>query len=231
WLAAAVKRPLQIDIDGLELLWKEKDFFKKAYPNEEALFKQTEGCDGRLVMPLFPGDNFHETLKKYPESAHEIVLAVALELQRIHNLGLQHGDIKFDNVIIEEKHGVFNAKFIDFGFAYETPGEATATSEICPYFAPERTRLTDYQVSRYQVTKVVRADFSQDVYSFGYMLAYAHRHAVKMPQAFYGFISNAQNEVATLRPTLTSFLQEHLQAQLGGYYIVPLLVKTNFLTD
>ncbi|RNC76540.1 lipopolysaccharide kinase, partial [Piscirickettsiaceae bacterium NZ-RLO2] len=45
-------------------------------------------------MPLFPGDNFHETLKKYPENAHEIVLAVALELQRIHNLGLQHGDIK-----------------------------------------------------------------------------------------------------------------------------------------
>ncbi|WP_230382437.1 protein kinase domain-containing protein [Piscirickettsia salmonis] len=157
-------------------------------------------------------------MKKYPENAHEIVLAVALELQRIHNLGLQHGDIKFDNVIIEEKHGVFNAKFIDFGFAYRTPGEAIATSEVCPYFAPERTEVTKHQVGRYQVAKIVEADFSQDVYSFGYMLAYAHRYAVKMPQAFYDFISNAQNKVAALRPTLISFLQEYLQAQLGDRY-------------
>ncbi|OAJ32983.1 Protein kinase domain protein [Piscirickettsiaceae bacterium NZ-RLO1] len=214
----AVKRPLRIDVDDLESLWREKCFFESAYPNEEVLFTRTEGYDGRLVMTLFPGNNFHETLQKYPENAHEIVVAVALELQRIHNLGLQHGDIKFDNVIIEKKSGVFNAKFIDFGFAYLTPGEAITTSEVCPYFAPERTQLTDYQVSKYQVTKIVEAEYGQDVYSFGYMLAYAHRHAVKMPQAFYGFISNSQNKVAALRPTLISFLQEHLQVQLGGRY-------------
>ncbi|OAJ33973.1 protein kinase domain-containing protein [Piscirickettsia salmonis] len=214
----AVKRPLCFDEKSLCTLWREKYLFKKAYPNEEVIFKRTDLYDGRLVMPLFPGNNFHETLQKYPENAYEIVVAVALELQRIHNLGLQHGDIKFDNVIIEEKSGVFNAKFIDFGFAYLTPGEAIAISEVCPYFAPERTQLTGYQVSRYQVTKIVESDFSQDVYSFGYMLAYAHRHAVKMPVAFYDFIGNAQNKVAALRPTLISFLQKHLQVQLGDRY-------------
>ncbi|MGJ3502589.1 protein kinase domain-containing protein, partial [Piscirickettsia salmonis] len=74
----------------------EKTFFEKAYPDTEVLFEKVDTLDCRLVMPLFPGKDFHNTLKSYPHRTDEVIVAVALELHRLHLLKMQHGDIKFD---------------------------------------------------------------------------------------------------------------------------------------
>ncbi|ODN42305.1 hypothetical protein BGC07_04360 [Piscirickettsia litoralis] len=204
----AVKRPLDPSPVELGVLKLEGELFKKVYPNEEVLFKATSNSDGRLVMPLFPGGNFHETLKKYPNRIGEIIVAVALELQRVHGKGVIHGDIKYDNVIIEEKNGVFNAKFVDFGWAYKNPGEARTITSQCPYWATERTQ-----------TKIkLKADTSQDVFSFGWMLSFAHRTAKKIPKEFHPFIINSQSKNPQQRPNLKLFLKTNLRPILGEHY-------------
>ncbi|AKP73091.2 serine/threonine-protein kinase 1 [Piscirickettsia salmonis] len=142
-----------------------------------------------------------DTLKSYPHRTDEVIVAVALELHRLHLLKMQHGDIKFDNIIITEKNGVFDVKFIDFGFAYNIPGLARIITGKCEYFPPERTETTDQ-------TQVV-AQFNQDIYSFGFMLEFAKK-IIKIPEKFNDFIKATQNKNPTLRPGLQSFLYKNL---------------------
>ncbi|WP_155274764.1 protein kinase domain-containing protein [Piscirickettsia salmonis] len=142
-----------------------------------------------------------DTLKSYPHRTDEVIVAVALELHRLHLLKMQHGDIKFDNIIITEKNGVFDVKFIGFGFAYNIPGLARIITGKCEYFPPERTEATDQ-------TQVV-AQFNQDIYSFGFMLEFAKK-IIKIPEKFNDFIKATQNKNPTLRPGLQFFLYKNL---------------------
>ncbi|ALA23970.1 hypothetical protein AVI51_08115 [Piscirickettsia salmonis] len=57
----AVKRPLHPNKDTIHKLKVEKTFFEKAYPDTEVLFEEVDTLDCRLVMPLFPGKDFHNT--------------------------------------------------------------------------------------------------------------------------------------------------------------------------
>ncbi|ALA24813.1 hypothetical protein AVI51_01920 [Piscirickettsia salmonis] len=157
-------------------------------------------------MPFFPGDSFNAALTKDPDSVDEIILAVALELQRIHQSGVIHGDIRSDNIIIEEKNGIFNAKFIDFGWAYEYPSDDNVIVTKCSYFAPERAKID------------LKAHPSQDIYSFGWMLGIAHDLVKEIPEKFYGFLIGANEEDPVLRPELRLLIKANLCPTLGECY-------------
>ncbi|MGJ3495739.1 protein kinase domain-containing protein, partial [Piscirickettsia salmonis] len=202
----AVKRPLEVQRHSLDYLKLEERLFKKVYPNAEVLFSATSNIDGRLVMPFFPGYSFNAALIKYSDRIDEIVLAVALELQRIHQNGVIHGDIRSDNIIIEEKNGIFNAKFIDFGWAYEYPSDDNVIVIKCSYFAPERAKVG------------IKAYPSQDIYSFGWMLGIAHDLVKEIPEKFYGFLIGANEEDPVLRPELRLLIKANLCPTLGEHY-------------
>ena len=160
--------------DDRRLLDREAQFLSEAYPGYNIKFVTFNGADvksklnARLVMPALPGSNSHDALSRFPARSLEIILAAAKELQGVHDLGIIHGDIKFDNFIINLKaDNTFEARLIDFGWSYHSHDSgARATPEDCPHWAPERKKVT-------KRSPIVPPDASQDIYSFGFMLAYA----------------------------------------------------------
>ncbi len=152
----------------------ELSYLRRAYPQEGpySLYKFGEInpepnttfpyiADWRIIEPYIPG----ETFLKFSEHIHDpdliaiIIFNTAVEIQRIHELGIIHGDISSKNVMILPD---LSAHLIDFDFAYDMGGLAT-TVDIHPktpcYFAPERLN-----------TKNCPAHPAQDIYSFALML-------------------------------------------------------------
>lgn len=105
--------------------------------------------DYRLSLPYFPGVSLLSFIKSYPRPLalaefYQIWLAIAIELYRLHELGIIHGDFKKANVLIVEQRvdACFLLRLIDFGkslhidemgltYTYEDE------QEIPSHFAPE----------------------------------------------------------------------------------------------
>ena len=129
----------------------EFEYLCKAYPNEgpyalQKMAKKEDGeyvCSYRMVMPFIPGKQLDAMFTSHPASLQraEITLAVATELQALHDRKVAHGDIRSGNVLItEDQMQSFFAHFIDFDFAY-TIGKAAKPIDAGPgkYIAPERS--------------------------------------------------------------------------------------------
>ena len=84
----------------------------------------TESTPYRLVMQ-FHGDQGHSSLtissmlskKRRPDkmSWARIIVQTAEALARVHEKGFLHNDLKVNNVVLENKDGVYNPVVIDFG--------------------------------------------------------------------------------------------------------------------
>ncbi len=125
-----------------------------------------------LVQPYLEGDDLAEILKAGPLEARATAkLAADLlnTLQRAHDLGVLHRDVKPGNIIVrtEERAGqagryMEQATLIDFGLSYsasldpEIRREAVGTAR---YLAPEQAGLVDSAV-----------DERSDLYSLGVVL-------------------------------------------------------------
>lgn len=151
---------------------EEYGFMSKAYPhpfNSLHHFKYQED-DGngiryhhRMTQPFIEGMELktfirHKLDKITKIELAAIILNVANELQRLHDLGIIHGDIGSRNILITH-HG---ARFIDFGMAYYKRGlaktgyEPAAPDKPSDEMAPER--IPDVRL---------KAHPSQDIYSLG----------------------------------------------------------------
>jgi serine/threonine protein kinase len=77
-----------------------------------------------------------------PDAANRIFKQVALAVQYLHSRGIAHGDIKLDNVLIDE-HG--NAKLADFGYcSAEAVVQDNDRKGTLLYAAPELFRAGHY---------------------------------------------------------------------------------------
>lgn len=96
--------------------------------------------DGRvfLVMSYIPGPTWEKEVKNRgaldPESVAWITERILNALNYIHRHGVVHGDVKPQNIIVQEdKH---MAVLVDFGLSAVKPTRDSETKGFTPYFAP-----------------------------------------------------------------------------------------------
>ncbi len=144
--------------------------FKIAYPElyiEVITWKDMDGkvIDWRLLMDVFPltmANSFlYETEKSYQLKLH-VLVAIAQELNRLHQLGIIHSDVHADNFSIEQldepdEYGLsIRAYSLDFELS-RLVGEPIKTFPNNAAVLPER---------RCEQEKAPSAHPSQDIYDF-----------------------------------------------------------------
>ena len=97
--------------------------------------------DGRvlLVMSYIPGLTLEKTVKKLdgpmdPESVMWISERIINALNYIHRHGVIHGDLKPQNIIVQEDTHM--AVLVDFGLSAVKPTHTSESKGYTPYFAP-----------------------------------------------------------------------------------------------
>lgn len=218
------------------LVDRESKFLKMAYPDKLAQplhlhysIKQKDYYSWRLLMSFAPGKSLDDTLAS-PKSRVEmltLLLAIAHELKRIHELGIIHGDVKAQNILIDEEN---NVQFVDFGDAYFTTEKyAIIYSNMCSYTAPERLCHSD-------PTHPVAPDTNQDVYSLASTFIWAvetwlanlgiesEEAKRQFPKAFK-FFSRCRDANPDKRPTLDDIISklEDEKAKPGIFGNCPIL--------
>jgi len=135
------------------------------HPNVVQIFDFDRTDDGAfyIVMELVKGESLHRFLNTrnlgWEESA-KIVRQIALGLQKVHEAGIVHRDIKPGNIMLTPAEGGAQAKLLDFGIALTTdPGEGAMTQTgivvgTPGYLAPE-------------LTSTGRGDGRADLFSLG----------------------------------------------------------------
>lgn len=125
-------------------------------------FGESEG-QPYLVMELVQPNSLDRMMKDGPVPAATVLTVgrqVALGLKAASEQGLVHGDVKPENILINESH---EAKLADFGIAALMGGHAAASNEVwgTPYYiAPETLRKQ-------------KVDLRADIYSLGATLYHA----------------------------------------------------------
>lgn len=121
----------------------------------------------RLVMNYFNGvtlEDYYTQIKDYADLL-ALMLAVALELQGIHENGVLHGDLHARNVLVRASDR--KVKIIDFGLGYRISSRhaCVTENESALYWPPERRVTEDDPVENW-----VAPNFKQDVFSLGWMM-------------------------------------------------------------
>ena len=103
-----------------------------------------------LVLEFVPGQTLAERIARGPSGMHEsasLLIQVADGLIAAHSLGVVHGDLKPENIIVNESGA---AKILDFGLARELGGGAAAGRPLWgtpAYMSPERWAGADLETS------------------------------------------------------------------------------------
>jgi serine/threonine protein kinase len=154
-------------VDECKVLW---DLRHYALPAMRDLIQLD---DGRvlLVMSYIPGLTLEKTIEKLdgpmePESVMWIMERVINGLNYIHRNGVIHGDLKPQNIIVQEdKH---MAVLVDFGLSLVKPTHTTQSKGFTPYYAPPEEAANKPLVPE------------SDYYSLGMTMLYAlsggHEH-------------------------------------------------------
>ena len=199
-------------------LLREANFNQYAYPEKtygtfqfNTVLNNDRIYSHRYIMPYIKGETAEVFISKIRSQIElaETILAIALELQRIHDLKIIHGDVKRNNIMIRLDNNKIIVRFIDFGFSYFTtePKATTFVSDpkLPGYIAPER--LCDLSVE-------LKPNVNQDVYSFGFdlnVLLQYHPTQKQLLQTFpsiKSFILAAQNINPLDRPSLDMFCKQ-----------------------
>ena len=96
--------------------------------------------DGRvlLVMSYIPGLTLEKEVKRVgamePETVAWITERILNALNYIHRHGVIHGDLKPQNIIVQEDRHM--AVLVDFGLSLVKPSSASEAKGFTPYFAP-----------------------------------------------------------------------------------------------
>jgi len=109
-----------------------------------------------FLMEYIRGMSVDEYFKQVKVSFSDmltLLIHLSMILEHVHCVSIIHGDIKLENLIIDEQCGVH---LIDFGSSFTDVDSGSFTVE---YVAPERL-LSQY-----------RADERSDIYSFGVLMA------------------------------------------------------------
>lgn len=193
------------NFDGVNII-KSCKFFNKVYPDYVGtlhIWKTTF----RQVMPKLPGAILFEKIETCSEAEYvDMLLAIASELNRLHSLGIIHGDIKPNNILIDDSVYPVRAYLIDFDFSYDIDGYATTTTiKGCTYWAPERRECIE-----------LKANVAQDIYSFSVLFDSCHRNAPYMQASLSSGLSDfldqyrldASSKDSTQRPSLDLFINQ-----------------------
>lgn len=175
----------------------------------------------RLIMPVIPGQELEKHLLKFRGADHlaQTLLRVAEEIQRIHNLGIIHGDIRTGNILVNPIN--INGKedvrvhLLDFYMAHKIGKNAPFDDSDNPYVAPERLRWD------------VAGHPSQDVFSLAITIQYALTEIRRLDKtidaqiqkhfpAIKEFMKSGQSLIAADRPTLQEFIAT-LEDQIAAY--------------
>lgn len=183
---------------------REAKFNALAYPSEDLpkictfnfFGKKKDTYTYRYVMPFNEGKQAHIVISETSDViqlAH-LILNIAEELHRIHQVGILHRDIYEKNILILKTENDFVVRFIDFGHSCYLTDDAVELFLLDDinedkWYAPE-IRAT----SREDKTEI-KPHTNQDVYSLGYFLK--------------GHVLN--QELLNLFPTINTFIS-HSQA-------------------
>ena len=159
----------------------------------------------RIIMPVVQGELAKTVFKKTlsMRQAVSFILLMTAELISLHEKGIIHGDIKADNVFIDELGS--KATFIDFGISYAvTEPMASTFTDSAEYMAPERIRPQ----------QPLLPHTNQDVFSFGVMLKHliclnpTLSAVTSVYQSIGIFIPQSLKKTPEERPTLQSFYEK-----------------------
>ncbi|KAI9328199.1 kinase-like domain-containing protein [Zopfochytrium polystomum] len=142
------------------------------HPNVVTLFGACVDTDRPfLVMKYFPLGNLADRLAVDPDvgldSRVKWMFEVCLGLIHIHEAGIFHGDLKADNVMLDDLNGSVTAKITDFGLSqFKRTGAASREkSKTQDLTGAVRWKAPESYQRQYKMTT------SFDVYAFG-MTAY-----------------------------------------------------------
>ena len=105
----------EIDRCFVEEYRREQQVWNLVYPENQADLFTEDGL--RLVMPYLPGKTLTAWTNQdiNPFTCCQILLSVALAVQRFYRLGFKYSDFNADNVLVAQKpDGSFAAYLIDF---------------------------------------------------------------------------------------------------------------------
>lgn len=209
--------------DAIYLLKSDISILQKLYPTDGNFYSVrgqntdkflTKGkpsdivCNLLTTMPCFPGKSLNKTLHEAPnfKKRLEIILAITKELQRIHQLGILHGDIKSDNIIVDASQAKPIVHFIDFEWNYDIGDEY---AEVTPK-RKSRTTATYWPIERTNDNEV-KPDFSQDIYSLGHALHLFFKNTQNTQPSHKKIIrifAACLDDDATKRPTLNVLITQ-----------------------
>jgi ankyrin repeat protein len=197
---------------------KEAEFNQIAYPNDPLSeifnFETTQNKQSiytnRFVMSYVKGEKAILLIPKI-KSVQElatITLKIAQELDRIHQVGIIHGDLHLANIMIDyDGHNNIVVRFIDFGLSLHRTESAARTWEkqIRSWIPPELCG---------KASSSIKPEPNQDIYSLGNTLKLifekhsCYQALMKSFPSIHSFITASQAIVPENRPTLSLFSQQ-----------------------
>jgi serine/threonine protein kinase len=141
-----------------------------SHPNIAALYEVGEDREHLfLACEFVPGDTLTSAIAGGPMNARHAAehgVQIADALAEAHAIGIVHGDIKPDNIIITPKG---SAKILDFGLAAWTKGGAERQAAAAAAFTGHSVPAAAAYMSPEQL-KGLPVDHRTDIFSFGVVL-------------------------------------------------------------
>lgn len=203
-------------------------FNKTAYADKglhllfQIVSSNDDGCmiyNNRHIMPFFQGNTLWNEFPKVRSRnlMLKILYQIAIELRRMHTLGIIHGDLSPVNMIVDLSADEVSLRFIDFGFAY------SLDDEFAPIRKPDNSAPNWFAPEMHVVPpNRIKPDQTQDLYQLGYFLEMAF-NLNSFKNKFYesfpeiaAFVKKAQSPNPSDRPSLESFI-----AELEGAMVKP----------
>ncbi len=195
---------------------RELDYLKIAYPGGPyGLIKFVDNeneLDYRQIMPFINGAIISDVGKEMadPRELAHLILNTCIELQRLHNLGLVHGDVSPSNILVDPK--TLAIRLIDFSFTRE-PGKKIRTFELADpsktYMPPERIYPQPCKAHGSDAIcatcrpKTCRAHVAQDIYTLSWTIDFM----IKRRKTLHPGFTNLNKEF----PCITSFIEQGLK--------------------
>ena len=160
-----------------------------------------------IVMELLEGEDLGKRVEREGalplEVVSEVVTQVAKALQRAHQLGIVHRDIKADNIFLTDHDGELLVKVLDFGIAKINTGSDVSMTSTQGTFG------TPLYMSPEQLMSAKHVDARADLWSLGvaayYMLTKRFPYSGETVGAISVAVHKGDHKAASsLRPGLSA---------------------------